>query len=59
MNRIVKFVAAVALTCAATVQASEQNAPVKVDAAKGEALFNAGAADRGVPACASCHGAAG
>ncbi|MEO7496982.1 MAG: c-type cytochrome [Massilia sp.] len=34
-------------------------APVKADAAKGGTLYDAGDAARGVPACASCHGAAG
>jgi cytochrome c553 len=31
----------------------------KPDAAKGEALFSNGDAARGIPACVSCHGAAG
>ena len=34
-------------------------APAKADAAKGATLFDAGDAARGLPACASCHGAAG
>lgn len=31
----------------------------KADPAKGEALYTAGDAARGIPACVSCHGAAG
>jgi cytochrome c553 len=34
-------------------------AVAKVDPAKGEALYTNGDAGRGIPACASCHGAAG
>jgi cytochrome c553 len=34
-------------------------APAKADAAKGATLYDAGDAARGLPACASCHGAAG
>ncbi|NHZ33652.1 c-type cytochrome [Massilia rubra] len=34
-------------------------APVKADAAKGATLYDSGDAARGLPACASCHGAAG
>jgi cytochrome c553 len=34
-------------------------AAAKPDASKGGALFDAGDAARGIPACASCHGAAG
>jgi cytochrome c553 len=34
-------------------------APAKADPAKGEALFTNGDAGRNIPACASCHGAAG
>jgi cytochrome c553 len=34
-------------------------APAKADAAKGASLYDAGATDRNVPACVSCHGAAG
>jgi len=34
-------------------------APVKADAAKGATLYENGDAARGVPACVSCHGAAG
>lgn len=34
-------------------------APVKADAAKGATLYDAGDAARSLPACVSCHGAAG
>jgi cytochrome c553 len=34
-------------------------APAKADAAKGGTLYDSGDAGRGLPACASCHGAAG
>jgi cytochrome c553 len=34
-------------------------APVKADAAKGGSLYDTGDAARGLPACVSCHGAAG
>lgn len=34
-------------------------APAKADPAKGAALYDNGDAARGIPACASCHGAAG
>ena len=34
-------------------------APAKADAAKGATLYDSGDAARGLPACASCHGAAG
>src|SRR6476469_5559114 len=34
-------------------------AAVKVDPAKGATLYDSGDASRGLPACVSCHGAAG
>ena len=34
-------------------------APAKADPAKGATLYDSGDAARGLPACASCHGAAG
>jgi cytochrome c553 len=46
-----------ALTSVAS--ANEPSKAVKVDVAKGEALYTNGDAARGVVACASCHGAAG
>jgi cytochrome c553 len=51
------FIAALAMSTLAI--AAEEKKPAKADAAKGEALFTNGDAARGVPACASCHGAAG
>jgi cytochrome c553 len=58
------FVALLAVSAAAS--ASEEKKPahaeaavVKVDAAKGATLYAEGDAARGLPACVSCHGAAG
>jgi cytochrome c553 len=51
------FVAALAMSTLAI--AAEEKKPAKADAARGEVLFTNGDAARGVPACASCHGAAG
>lgn len=61
MKRIVKLMAvmALSLTSVSVVMANEPAKAAKADAAKGETLYTSGAADRGVPACASCHGAAG
>ena len=39
--------------------AAEEQAAAKADPAKGEALYTNGDAGRNIPACASCHGAAG
>jgi cytochrome c553 len=39
--------------------AAEESAAAKADPAKGEALYTNGDAGRSIPACASCHGAAG
>lgn len=63
MNRIAKYLAVMALavpalTMADLASAAEQ-AAVKADPAKGETLYSQGAPDRNVPACLSCHGAAG
>ncbi|TXI85508.1 MULTISPECIES: c-type cytochrome [unclassified Cupriavidus] len=63
MNRIANFLAVVALavpglTMTGLASAAEQ-APAKGDPAKGETLYSQGAPDRNVPACLSCHGAAG
>jgi cytochrome c553 len=41
------------------VAADAAHTAAKADAAKGATLFDSGDAARGVPACASCHGAAG
>jgi len=53
---------AVLATVAATSMAEEKKAdtaPVKIDPAKGGALFTDGDNARGLPACVSCHGAGG
>jgi cytochrome c553 len=51
------------LVCAAEQQpahgAAAAPAPAKADAAKGGTLFDSGDSARGLPACVSCHGAAG
>jgi cytochrome c553 len=39
--------------------AAPEAAPVKADAAKGATLYDTGDAARSLPACVSCHGAAG
>ena len=68
MNRVfLKSLAVAALMVSGLVNAAEQQpahgaaaaAPVKADAAKGGTLYDAGDAARGLPACVSCHGAAG
>ena len=68
MNRMfLKSLALAALMVSGFVCAAEQQpahgtaaaAPVKADAAKGGTLYDAGDAARGLPACVSCHGAAG
>ncbi|MFS8974413.1 c-type cytochrome [Cupriavidus necator] len=63
MNRIAKILGVLALAVPAAAlsglaSAAEQAAP-KADPAKGETLYTQGAPDRNVPACLSCHGAAG
>lgn len=63
MNRVfvpvVKSLFIAALAISSLVMAAEEKRPAKADPAKGEALFTNGDAARGIPACASCHGAAG
>ena len=63
MNRVfLKFLFVAALAVPALVCAAEPPpapAAVKADAAKGGTLYDAGDAVRGLPACVSCHGAAG
>ena len=44
---------------AAAAPAHAAAAPVKADAAKGGTLYDSGDAARSLPACVSCHGAAG
>ena len=58
------FVALLAVSAAASANeekkpAHAEAAAVKVDAAKGATLYAEGDAARGLPACVSCHGAAG
>jgi cytochrome c553 len=52
---VVATLAVSGLACAADAQ----HTAIKADPAKGATLYDAGDAARGVPACASCHGAAG
>ena len=69
MNRMfLKSLVLAALAVSSLVCAAEQPAhgaaatapvAVKADAAKGGTLYDAGDAARGLPACVSCHGAAG
>ncbi|MES2129698.1 MAG: c-type cytochrome [Pseudomonadota bacterium] len=65
MNRafFVKSLLAATLALTGLAQASEAAhgaaAPAKADAAKGATLFTDGDAARSLPACVSCHGAAG
>jgi len=61
---IAKSLLVATLALSSLAGAAEQpaaGAPVKVkaDAAKGATLYDAGDAARGLPACVSCHGAAG
>jgi cytochrome c553 len=52
------FVAMLAVSSIAYA-AEEHKAPAKADPAKGEALYTNGDSGRNIPACVSCHGAAG
>lgn len=52
------LVATLAVSGYATA-ADKPAAPAKADAAKGGTLYDSGDAARGLPACVSCHGAAG
>ena len=65
---LVKSLLVATLAVSGLVCASEQSAhgaaapaaaPVKADAAKGGTLYDTGDAARSLPACVSCHGAAG
>jgi cytochrome c553 len=53
------LVASLALSGFATASDHKPAAPAKADAAKGATLFDSGDNARGLPACVSCHGAAG
>ena len=65
MNRasfsLVKSLLVATLAVSGFAAASEHAAApaAKADPAKGASLFDSGDAARGIPACASCHGAAG
>jgi cytochrome c553 len=65
MNRafssLVKSLLVATLAVSGFASANEHAAPAaaKVDPAKGATLFDSGDAARGLPACVSCHGAAG
>ena len=65
MNRafssLLKSLLVATLAVSGFVSAAEHGAaaPVKADPAKGATLYDAGDAARGLPACVSCHGAAG
>jgi cytochrome c553 len=70
MNRVsfVKSLLVATLALSGLAYASEQQpapgaaaapAPAKADAAKGATLYDTGDAARSLPACVSCHGAAG
>jgi cytochrome c553 len=53
------FVVVMAVSAASAAHAADQKAPPKADPAKGEALYTTGDTARNIPACVSCHGAAG
>ncbi|HYD78210.1 MAG TPA: c-type cytochrome [Paucimonas sp.] len=63
MNRVfvpvVKSLFVAALAVSSIAVAAEEKKAAKADPAKGEALYTNGDATRGIPSCASCHGAAG
>ncbi len=53
------LVATLAVSGFATASDNKPAAPAKADAAKGASLYDSGDSARGLPACVSCHGAAG
>ena len=63
MNRpilsIVKSLLAASVAVSGLAFAAQAQAPAKADPAKGASLYDSGDAARGIPACASCHGAGG
>ncbi len=63
MNRaflpFVKSLFVAMLVVSSIAHASEEKKVVKADPAKGEAIYANGDASRNIPACVSCHGAAG
>ena len=57
---IVKSLLLATLAVSGFVSAAEHPAaPAKADAAKGATIYDSGDSARGLPACVSCHGAAG
>ncbi|WP_026354951.1 c-type cytochrome [Massilia niastensis] len=64
MNRLTfpfvrSLLVATLAVCASASAAEAPKAVAKVDPAKGGTLYDSGDAARGLPACLSCHGAAG
>lgn len=63
MNRLtfplLKSLLLASLVLCASASAAPQTAVAKADPAKGGTLYDSGDAARGLPACMSCHGAAG
>lgn len=63
MNRafepLLKSLLVATLALATAAYAAEEKKAPKADRAKGEALYTSGDAGRNIPACVSCHGAAG
>jgi cytochrome c553 len=63
MNRVflpfAKSLCVMLLAVSSAAIATEEKIVAKADPVKGEALFANGDAGRNIPACASCHGAAG
>ena len=59
-SSFVKSLLVATLAVSSLASASDQAAaPAKADAAKGATLYDSGDSARGLPACVSCHGAAG
>ncbi|MDO8439068.1 MAG: c-type cytochrome [Telluria sp.] len=59
-SSFVKSLLVATLAVSSLASASDQPAaPAKADAAKGATLYDGGDTARGLPACVSCHGAAG
>jgi len=59
-STLLKSVLVATLAVSGIASASEHAAaPAKADAGKGGTLYDSGDAARGIPACVSCHGAAG
>lgn len=59
-SSFVKSLLVATLAVSGLASASDKPAaPAKADAAKGATLFDSGDTARGLPACVSCHGAAG